>query len=172
MPTSDLSALVVLVLPALAVVAALKDLTSYTIPNWISLALLAAFGPAAFLSGAPLPAIGLCLLVGFAGLIGGMVMFALRWIGGGDAKLLAGCALWIGWPGVSHFLLWTTLGGGALAVGLLTIRKWAPLFAPVSAGPGWMTRLLTKDADVPYGVAIAVGALMAFPMSPLARGVF
>jgi len=35
----------------------------------------------------PLPVIGLNLAVGLAGLILGMGMFALGWIGGGDAKL-------------------------------------------------------------------------------------
>jgi prepilin peptidase CpaA len=54
-----------LVFPALVILAALKDATTYTIPNWISLGLIAAFIPAALVSGAPLGAIGVCLLVGF-----------------------------------------------------------------------------------------------------------
>lgn len=35
--------------------------------------------------------------VGVAVLIAGMLLFSLRWVGGGDAKLLAAAALWIGY---------------------------------------------------------------------------
>jgi prepilin peptidase CpaA len=80
-----------LVFPALVVVAALKDATSYTIPNWISLALIAAFAPVALISGASLGPIGLCLAAGVGALVLGMGMFAAGWIGGGDAKLFAVC---------------------------------------------------------------------------------
>ena len=38
---------------ALVIIAALKDLSSFTIPNWISIALVAAFAPAALLTAPP-----------------------------------------------------------------------------------------------------------------------
>ena len=45
------------VLPALVIVGGLKDLTTMKIPNWISVALIVAFFPAALLLGlAPVPA--------------------------------------------------------------------------------------------------------------------
>ena len=156
-----------LVFPALVVVAALKDVTSYTIPNWISLALIAAFAPAALASGASLAAVGLCLAAGLVALLVGMGMFAARWIGGGDAKLFAGAVLWLGWPAAGTFMLVTALAGGALTLGLLSLRSgW---FEPVLAGsPPWVRKLGAKDGDIPYGVAIAVGALMAFPQGALA----
>ena len=108
--------------PALAISAALKDLTSYTIPNGISLGLMAAFFALAAASGMPLPGIGVHLLVGGAALLIGMAMFALGWVGGGDAKLLAACCLWLGWPATQAFLLDTALAGGAFAVMLLALR--------------------------------------------------
>jgi prepilin peptidase CpaA len=158
--------LLLLIMPALAIVAALKDATSFTIPNWISIALAAAFLPAAFAVAAPLPLIGASLGLGAAALVVGMGMFAMRWVGGGDAKLLAACALWLGWAAMPVFLLVTALAGGLLAVGLLNLRAdWSRAVIPV--GPTWVERLRKEGGDVPYGVAIAVGALAAFPGSAL-----
>lgn len=159
-----------LVFPALVVVAGLKDATSYTIPNWISLALIAAFAPVALVSGASLATLGLCLAAGLAALVVGMGMFAAGWIGGGDAKLFAAVVLWLGWPAAGPFMLVTALAGGALTLGLLSLRSgW---FEPVLAGsPPWVRKLGAKDGDIPYGVAIAVGALMAFPQGALTLAV-
>ena len=159
-----------LIFPSLAILAALKDVTSYTIPNWVSLALLAAFVPAALASGAGLAAVGLCLAVGIGLLLLGMGMFAAGWIGGGDAKLLAVCGLWLGWPAGLSFLLVTGLAGGVLTLGLLSLRSgW---FAPIVAGgPAWVRKLGAEGGDIPYGVAIAVGALVAFPQGALAVAV-
>ena len=159
-----------LVFPALVVVAALKDVTSYTIPNWISLVLIAAFAPVALISGASLATIGLCLAAGLVALLLGMGMFAARWIGGGDAKLFAAAVLWLGWPAAGPFMLVTALAGGALTLGLLSLRSgW---FEPVLAGsPPWIRKLGARGGDIPYGVAIAVGALMAFPQGALTLAV-
>ncbi len=150
------------VFPALVIVAALKDATSFTIPNWISLALVAAFAPVALACGVALPQIGLAFGVGVVALLAGMAMFGMGWIGGGDAKLLAASALWLGWPAVMPFILITALCGGALALGLLGLRSvW---LRPVAAqGPAWIGRLATPGAAAPYGVAICAGALATFP---------
>ena len=103
-----------LVLPALLVVAALRDLISFTIPNWISLSLVAAFPVVALVAGLPLTDIGVHALVGAAALVVGVGLFALGWVGGGDAKLLGAAALWLGWPGVGPFLVATALAGGEI----------------------------------------------------------
>jgi prepilin peptidase CpaA len=159
-----------LVFPALVVIAALKDVTSFTIPNWISLALIAAFVPAALFSGASLASVGLCLLVGIGALAAGMGMFAAGWIGGGDAKLFAAAALWLGWPAALTFMIATGLAGGALTLGILSLRSgW---FEPVLAGsPAWVRKLGAQGGDIPYGVAIAAGALAAFPQGALALAI-
>jgi len=149
------------VFAALVIVAALKDLTSYTIPNWISAVLALAFLPAALLMGAEPLQIAIAVGVGFGMLVLGVVMFALRWLGGGDAKLMAAASLWIGLPGLAPFVLCTGLVGGALALVLLALRSaWLRPFA--AAGPPWVDRLATPGGATPYGVAIAVGALLAF----------
>ena len=157
-----------LIFPALVVVAALKDVTSFTIPNWISLALVAAFVPAAMASGASLASIGLCVAAGLGALVLGMGMFAAGWIGGGDAKLFAAATLWLGWPAALPFMLMTGMAGGALTLALLSLRSgW---FEPVLAGsPAWVRKLGAQGGDIPYGVAIAVGALVTFPQGALAQ---
>lgn len=161
-----LQAILLLAFPALVVVAALRDLTSYTIPNWISLALVAAFFPAALANGMDLPTLGFHAGLGVAALVAGMAMFALGWIGGGDAKLFAAAGLWLGWPAGGAYLAITGLAGGGLAVALLMLRR--PQLRPlVLSGPSWFTRLAEPGENVPYGVAIAAGALAAFPQSHL-----
>lgn len=160
-----LAAVLVLTFPALMIAGAVRDALSYTIPNWISLALVAAFPIAALAAGVPVPTLALHLGVGVAALAVGMVMFALRWIGGGDAKLFAAAALWLGWPALTTFLLYAALAGGGLAMALLTLRSTA-LRPMVLMGPSWMTRLASPGEPVPYGVAIAIGALVALPASP------
>jgi prepilin peptidase CpaA len=154
----------------LVIWAALRDLTSYTIPNWISLALLAAFPVAALSTGLSLPTVGVHLGVGLVALLLGMGMFAAGWVGGGDAKLLAAAALWMGWPSAIAFVGLTGLAGGAFTFILLGLRN--PLIRPaVLSGPRWFTRLAEPGESIPYGVAIAIGALAAFPNSMIGSAV-
>ena len=42
------------------------------------------------------------------------VFFALGWIGGGDAKLAAATALWLGFDHLLKYLLYASLFGGVL----------------------------------------------------------
>ena len=162
MPLDLLKAAPICVFAALVVVAALKDASSYTIPNWISLALALLFAPSALAAGLGPAQIGVCALVGVGMLVLGVAMFTAGWLGGGDAKLMAAASLWIGLPGLAPFALYTGLAGGVLALGLLALRSdWVRPFAAV--GPAWISRLATPGAATPYGVAIAIGALAAFP---------
>lgn len=154
------------VFPALLVAGALYDATSFTIPNWISLALAGLYAPAALILGVPLPTIGLCYLIGFALLLVTMGMFAMNWIGGGDAKLLAAAVIWIGWPQLLTFILATALAGGALAV-LLAAARGSALQAYAARGPGWVAQLMAPGGAAPYGIAIAIGGLIAFPSAPI-----
>ena len=169
-----IQSLVLMVFPALVILGAVTDVVSYRIPNWISLGLVAGFATAAaagLSAGASLGALGLGIAVGAGALAAGVAMFARGWIGGGDAKLFAAAALWLGWPALPAYLVFTALAGGALAMLLMALRS-AMLRPLLLAGPAWFVRLADPDESVPYGVAIAVGALAAFPASPLAKAVF
>jgi prepilin peptidase CpaA len=160
--------LLLIVFPALVIAAALSDAASMTIPNWISAALVAAFFPVALAAGLPLATLATAVGVGAAALFIGAAMFALRWIGGGDAKLFAAAALWLGWPAGASYGVFTAMAGGTLAMGLLSLRSsWLRPY--VIAGPAWMTRLAEPDEAVPYGLAIAAGGLAAFPLSPFMK---
>lgn len=153
-------------LPALVIVAGLKDLTSMTIPNWISAILVIGFFPVAFWMGLPVLTVATHLGVGLLALFVAAGMFALRWIGGGDAKLTAAACLWLGLSGSGMFLLWTGLMGGLFCMFLIFARFQAQTALPAGS-PGWVVRLMEPKGDIPYGVAIAAGALMAWPASPL-----
>lgn len=152
-------------LPAMVIVAGLKDLTTMTIPNWISAALLAGFLPAALLVGLGPVQIAVHLGVALVALAVGVGLFALGWLGGGDAKLIAAVALWLGLAGAGQFVLWTAVIGGGFSLLLMLARAGAG--AAAAGGPGWLARLLRPRGDIPYGVAIAGGALIAFPSSVL-----
>ena len=166
MTLSALPLLLLALFPAGVIVAALKDAVSFTIPNWISGLLVLAFIPTALALHTPGGTVALCVLTAAVALVAGMAMFAMGWCGGGDAKLLAASALWLGWQGLPAFLVVTGLAGGAIAAGLVTARK-HQLAGLVGLGPAWLTRLLTPGEDLPYGLAIAAGALAAFPSGAL-----
>jgi prepilin peptidase CpaA len=157
---------VLTVFAALVIIAAVKDLQSYTIPNWISVALALAFIPAALVLHLTLAAIGVSLAVGLGVFVVSAAMFALGWVGGGDAKLMTAVALWLGLKDLAPFAVFTGLAGGALALALLGLRSdWVRPFT--ERAPAWARRLATPGEAAPYGVAIAAGALAAFAVNPL-----
>jgi len=153
------------VMPALVIVAGLKDLTTMKIPNWISGLLILSFFPAALAVGLDVATVGVHLGVAALALLVGAGMFALRWIGGGDAKLMATTCLWLGLDGSGMFLLWTGLMGGLFCLVLIFARFYSRPY--LLGAPGWVVQLMEPKGDIPYGVAIACGALMAYPASPL-----
>jgi len=161
------------VFPALLIAAALRDVGTMTIPNWVSAALIVGFFPTALAVGLSPLEVAVHLGAGIAALAVGAGLFAARLFGGGDVKVIAAACLWLGFAGAAPFLLWTAVAGGAFALTLMLVRSQLSPYA--AAAPGWMGRLLTPKGDVPYGVAIAAGALAAYPDSALVRaftGVF
>jgi prepilin peptidase CpaA len=159
--------LVLFGLPILLIVAAVFDLTSFTIPNYLTLALLAVFPLFAFAIGLPLGAAGWHLLAGLLGLAVGFTLFALGWIGGGDAKLFAAVALWLGFADMMTYALVASICGGALTLAILLVRQW-PLPASL-ARQSWLLRLHDEHAGIPYGVALAAGAFFILPSTEIFR---
>ncbi len=139
---------------AIAVVfAAITDIRLRLIPNTVSITVALAWLAHAALAGTDVLSHA---LTGFILLVLGILAFSRGWLGGGDAKLLAACALWMGPGEIAPFLFQTALAGGAMA---LLWRLEAPVrFALVRGG---MNIQLNATRELPYGLAIAIGALLA-----------
>jgi prepilin peptidase CpaA len=154
-----------LVFPALMAYAAASDLLTMTIPNRLSLALVAGFVVFAIFSGLPIQVILLHGGAGAAVLAVSFGLFAFGWIGGGDAKLAAATALWLGFDILMQYLLIASVAGGALTIAVLFLRK-LPLPAFAARWP-WLSRLHEPNTGVPYGIALAAAALFVYPQTAL-----
>lgn len=155
------------VFPVAMILAALSDLKSLTIPNRISLVLLAAFAILAPVAGMPLEQIGMHVAAFALVLSVGIAFFAFGWFGGGDAKLLAAGALWVGFDQLLPFIFYTTAFGGVLILAIVLYRQLVPAESVAARGVEWATRLHKHDGGVPYGIAIASSALTVFPATAL-----
>ena len=141
--------------------AAASDLFTMTISNRVSLALGAGFLALALMSGMGAYDILSHLGAGATVLVVAFACFAMGWVGGGDAKVAASAALWFGFGHLMNYLLYASLFGGALTLLLLQFRQW-PL-PHMLASQSWLLRLHAKDSGIPYGVALAIGALTIYP---------
>lgn len=159
--------LVFAVLPALLIAAALWDVASYTIPNLLQAALLAAFAIFVVAVGMSPMTLGYHLLAGCAALVAGFVLFSLGYIGGGDAKLFACVAVWLGLHDLSGFAIYASFFGGGLTLGLLAFRK-LPL-PPFLCRQKWLLRLHDQKGGIPYGAALAAGAFVVLPYTDVFR---
>lgn len=145
------------------VAAMLFDLTTFEIPDGLSIGLVGlaiAYGLAT-----PgfdwLSHLGAVLLVFGVGLF----IFSRGWMGGGDVKLLTGVAAWTALDGLALQLTATALAGGILALVLLATRS---AVGRVHVEPERLPRLLHSDAPLPYAVAIAAGTIWwAVPAWPI-----
>jgi len=152
-----------LVFPALLILAGIFDCLTLKIPNWLTATVALLFIPAALLTGMP----GHDYLIHFASalivLAAGFALYAAGLFGAGDAKLMAAAALWFGWPASMPFIVYTVLAGGVLAVVVLI---WNLLRADQEIrGHSWISRFERFKPSVPYGVAIAAGAILAYPQA-------
>ena len=147
-----------LVVAVLLLAAAAEDAVRLKISNLIVLLVLVAAVAATIIAG---PQLALWKnLVVFLGLLAiGTPMFAAGKLGGGDVKLLAAVGLWFDFTGALWAILAVVLAGGLLALVVLILRAF-----------GWseeMRRrvvLLRPRGGIPYGVAIAAGALITMAL--------
>jgi prepilin peptidase CpaA len=150
-----------LLFPALMAFAAASDLFTMTISNRVSLLLAAGFLVLAVASGMGFHDMLLHVAAGMVVLTVAFVCFTMGWVGGGDAKVAAAAALWFGFAHLMSYLIYASLFGGALTLLLLQFRQW-PLPYPL-AGQAWLLKLHAKESGIPYGIALAIGALMIYP---------
>ena len=148
--------------PALMAYAAVSDLLTMTISNRVSIALVAGFLAMAYGSGMPLTVIlSDHIACGAAVLVLTFALFAFGWIGGGDAKLAAATAVWLGWPNLFDYGLQASVLGAVLTVGILYLRKYR--LPPGLRARKWLARLHAAGNGVPYGIALAVAGLAIYP---------
>jgi prepilin peptidase CpaA len=143
--------------------AGLADLMTMRISNNTVLFLIAAYASLAPLAGLSIGEIGWSAAVALCVLVLMFGLFAMGWIGGGDAKLIPAISLWIGFEHTPSYLIYTALFGAVLTLLILQFRSRA---LPVQlSNIDWLKRLHTPRLGVPYGVAIAWAALFVFPQT-------
>jgi prepilin peptidase CpaA len=163
-----------LVAGLLLLVAAWSDLKRRIIPNEVSLAVALIGLVIRVADGTWLAGGALALAIFFA-----MVMFwRAGLVGGGDVKMLAGCALLVPPAKVAVLLMAVSFSGGVLALTYLLLGAWvnwrmrdrrrvprpgqgrrpASVPARLMRIEAWRAR---HHAGLPYGCAIALGTLLA-----------
>jgi len=146
------------------VLAGVSDLFTMTIPNRISVLLAIAFVVLVPVAGMDFQEIMMHCAAGGIVLAIGFALFAFGWIGGGDAKLAAIAALWLGSQHALEFVGISAVFGGALTLLILSFRR-APIPAMIMRQP-WVARLHEEGHGVPYGIALAAGAMLIYPQTP------
>lgn len=145
MMNSEFTAFALLGLLALLLIrVVVTDLKSRTISNALNLAIAALAVPYWWAAGLQLwPDIAVQLGLALGVFLAFAIMFHLGGMGGGDVKLAAALALWFAPIPMLRLVVIMSLAGGVLTLVVL-----------------WLHRRAKKEGrpQVPYGVAIAVGA--------------
>ena len=102
------------------------DATSLTIPNMVSILLVALFLPFSY------QALDGENVLGHAGIAAmvfviTLIFYAVGWMGGGDVKFMSATSLWMGPALILPFLFHVALIGALVAILILLIRKYADL---------------------------------------------
>lgn len=151
--------------PIAMVIAASSDLLTMRISNKLVLLLTVGFFIVAIATNLPLQQVAMHVLCAFIVLAVAFGLFALRMIGGGDAKLAAATTLWLGFGMTLPYLAYAALFGGVLTILILVVRG-IPL-SPVLARMGWVARLHNKRSGIPYGIALAVAGITVYSNSAI-----
>lgn len=140
--------------------AAYADVRRFEIPDGWSIAVAALFAVFAA-STTPAEPYWSHAAAGIVVFVVGALLFSRGWLGGGDVKLLAACALWAGFSGLPWLLLGTVSAGGVLALLAVVGRTLAK--------PGVAYPALQRDGPLPYAVAILGGAVLLASAPPLSQ---
>ncbi len=146
---------------SLVLLAAMRDIASRTVPNWIPLAMAVLCSVLAAASDRAIFGLGF----GLAVFITCFVFWNRGWMGGADVKLLGAAAIAVAPMDVEAFLLGVTLFGGVLSLAYLTGGRFVPrpsprrprsLISRVLRVESWRIR---HRGPLPYACAIAAGTL-------------
>ena len=138
--------LLLLTLAAILVIAAVIDVRTFTISNRLNLT-VAAGAPLYWMSIAlsPWPGVAVQLAAGAIVFVLLAGAFYAGMMGGGDVKLAAALALWFPPASTLRFLVFMSIAGGLVTFVVMAVHR-------LRSGEG--------KPEVPYGVAIAIGALV------------
>jgi prepilin peptidase CpaA len=156
---------------ALLLAAAVIDSSSFRIPNWLTGPLGVLFVVAALVAERELDWIG-HIAAGLAVFTVGTLFFHRGWLGGGDVKLMAAGALWLGLDNLLPYLAAVSILGGILTVTIMLVRV---ILANAMAVLGYrsggsLPAVLLRGERIPYGVAIAAGSLFMLDRLPFVPG--
>lgn len=168
------------------VIIGVYDFSFYRIPNILLAALLVLYGVFAPLY-MSYENILIALAVFAVVLLLGFILYTTKMIGGGDAKYVVVISLWAGFPGVMQLILIIAFVGGVVAIFYLFFRdhigrlsdwvwdhiqkgeKHFPVLQYVwigsGRGPEMGKRENISSRMIPYGIAIAIGAIIMMNVS-------
>lgn len=155
-----MSTLAMLLFPIAMALAASSDLLTMRISNKLVLFLVVSFCVVALMADLPFQQFAMHVACALVALAVGFGLFAMRWIGGGDAKLAAATTLWLGFGLTVPYLVYAGLLGGVLTLVILALRN-LPL-TPFLARYRWLERLHDKKSGVPYGIALALAGMLVY----------
>ena len=156
--------------PFLMIYSAFSDLVSMTIPNKVSLALMAGFVPFAWWTGMDMETFAWHWALFAVVLVTAIVIFAFGQIGGGDAKLAAATVLWLGWEHTLSYLFLASMIGAVLTIVMMRLR--GNLIPARIVNVEWIARLYRADSGIPYGIALGAAAMMTYPETRWMEPVF
>lgn len=165
-----LEAAILIVFPFAMAFAATSDMLTMTIANRVSLVLVAGFALLAPFTGMAwidyamhFVAMAVVLAVCFG-------LFACGVMGGGDAKLMAASALWIGLNiNLLQYFVVGSLFGGILT--LLILRYRSSNLTVYASQFEFLHKMAEPKGKIPYGMALGLAGLFVFPETSMAQWV-
>lgn len=158
-----MQSVLLIIFPILMAYAASSDMLTMRIANWLVAALVLSYFILAALAGVSLNEMAMNAAAAGIVLVFSFAFFVFGWIGGGDAKLVAATALWLGFGLLLPYLVYAALLGGGLTLLILGIRRY-PL-PTILAQHKWIDRLHDTKSGVPYGIALAIAGLLVYSES-------
>ena len=146
---------VMVIAAAIFIAAAVSDIRSYRIPNYLCALLLALFPIFALTSPTPIDWQNHLIVFGVV-VVCGFALYAAKWIGAGDIKLLSVASLWAGPQLIAILLVVTAFVGG---VESLILAAW--MFCKQEKSD---QKKSWGKTPIPYGVAIATGGVVILSM--------
>lgn len=149
--------------PLLMILGGAGDVMTRRIPNSLVVGTAALFLPAALVTGMPIWIMSLHVATAAVLLALGFGLFSFGVVGGGDAKMMAAAGLWLGFPCSILFITFSALSGGLLAAAM---GLWFLVTMEGGMHSAWFDKAVAPlKPSVPYGFALAAGAILATPFS-------